>query len=105
MNWKEFLQPTLPKIIIAIILFLVLPIVPLPVQTMEGDPGLPYILENGFDSSRQIIAGSLAIIGNEPSSILTVSVPDLILFSVISLIISYLISCLILHLYKTKVKK
>ena len=105
MNWKEFLRPTIPKIILAIILFLVLPIVPLPVQTMEGASGLPYILENGFDSSRQIIAGILSIIGNEPSSMLTAMLPDLIIFSAVSFIILYLVSSSIMHLYKTKVNK
>ena len=104
MDWKEFLKPTIPKVILTIILFLILPIVPLSVQTMEGDPGPLYILENGFDSSRQIVAGILSIIGNEPSSMLTAMLPDLIIFSSVSFIVSYLISCLLMYLYKTKVK-
>ena len=104
MNWKEFSRPTKLKILLAIVLFLVLPLTPTPVQCAGSS--CPDVWLNGLSLSQAVFMAFSLMASGEPPSILTNLLPGLVLVGVLAAIISYLLSCLIVHLYrKLRVKK
>ncbi len=106
MNWKEFFKPTIWKIIIAIVFFILLP-VPYKVLILGGSEECggartcvlgekyPWTILGGFVLIFAIFAG-----GNQPFETPT----DYLLKVPYLIVLSYLLSSVIYHLYK-KLKK
>lgn len=92
MNWKDFFRPTKGKIILAIVIFLIMPIyletnIQCPVchPEIEDCPPCPYL------SFNVLVFNIDSILEGFPANFL---------FFGINLVLSYAVSCLIIFLYK-----
>ncbi len=121
MNWKEFLRPTIPKIILVIVLFLILPFIPAEkgceYDLVEGPgemPPCPIIFINGIYLILEILEYSLNVLptifsGMSIAPVMVRTLQRLFftgIFAAFVFAILYLISCGIVQAYKKiRVKK
>lgn len=109
MNWKEFLRPSKVKITIALVLFLILPLIPIPTgctrEIDDADP-CPTVFMNGAIFFMALFSAfPIMLSGMQPSQSFIIMISLAAIFSILAFVIYYLITCVLAHTYKTKVKK